>query len=802
MKRGLKKKGSSLVAVLVICSILLVTATTMIGVATSDIRMRMNQSKQLQNLYKSDSGLETFINVINKDVEQAIEFAKKETEKDETFNQQVANISDSDIYDKVNKRFKYEFIKALMGTTNIPNKLDASGGVAPIQLLYDDAENVGNSYPGTSYSKLFSSLKYYKLITNIGYTGDESANVIETTYEDVFNASTEKPTIKVLYAKYDDATKKITFTLRSSFSCSETSTTKLANKKVVETKITVQAPEYAEILERNNATSKAKAPTKAITIDGNLNVNADLEINGDAWVKGNASTAASDKQSIVFSKYNGGIVVANGKNLTVNELKGYEDESHKAKYPGNIMTASTFNITKDSTAELAGTLYSGNTFVGEPSTGITSSGNTINLQDVITYNDFGIDSISSIINMKNYYGINDGNTNPSSKDSASKQSSCILINDYNTDSKLNINENAYIEGVAYINTGSKDSGQYQTGESIAVKGNYSAYQEAIDTLGTPEFKYYDPVQLVEKLNGTKLDVNAKKEYFETYWQNKVAKSGNVTVKGKVYSTGAYVTGDNNNTKVSNKNDENISTQSVIINSKREDYAEKVFAMGADLGAEALQAYANGKVKKSVTGDSDGAEAIVDFNKVSEKGNIAKKSAPFKVSTSTPIDYSKYENSYSNFRYVLNNSNDDIIIKDGEITIGNIDDKTDAKNKDKYVDIKNDNVEAVIITKGNVKIEKGVNFKGTIIAGGDIEVNDKSTFTYNPQLVAQIIYTNGLADVFTDTSVLEEVEVNAGDLINVTSGESNGYNVKNIVKTGLWSLVENKDANKNKDDCYE
>ena len=58
MKRGLKKKGSSLVAVLVICSIILVVASTMIGVATSNVRMRMNESKKLQNLYKADSGLE------------------------------------------------------------------------------------------------------------------------------------------------------------------------------------------------------------------------------------------------------------------------------------------------------------------------------------------------------------------------------------------------------------------------------------------------------------------------------------------------------------------------------------------------------------------------------------------------------------------------------------------------------------------------------------------------------------------------------------------------------------------------
>ena len=81
MKRGLKKKGSSLVAVLVICSIILVTATTMIGVATADVRMRINQSKKLENMYKSDSGIEVVQNILAKDSTIAIEKAKAETKK-------------------------------------------------------------------------------------------------------------------------------------------------------------------------------------------------------------------------------------------------------------------------------------------------------------------------------------------------------------------------------------------------------------------------------------------------------------------------------------------------------------------------------------------------------------------------------------------------------------------------------------------------------------------------------------------------------------------------------------------------
>lgn len=112
----------------------------------------------------------------------------------------------------------------------------------------------------------------------------------------------------------------------------------------------------------------------------------------------------------------------------------------------------------------------------------------MSLGDMITYNDLGINSLSSTITMNNYYGINGETTdsNNGGKNNASKRSSCIIINNYNTiRSALNISNDAYIAGVAYINTGDEnsDNGEYETGESIAVRGNYKAYQEALTKIG-------------------------------------------------------------------------------------------------------------------------------------------------------------------------------------------------------------------------------------------------------------------------------------------------------------------------------
>ena len=316
MKRGLKKKGSSLVAVLVICSIILVVASTMIGVATSNVRMRMNESKKLQNLYKADSGLEIVNSIILKDSEAAIVYAQEKTQSYTETNRYIANADDEEVYNNLNKEFKAQFIKALISGVTVTN----DNNYTTEQDLMTQYNNIT---PDTStdetititqnaanpISRLLVSLKNYRYITTL--------EDVDSCYKNAFGTG-ERPTIRLLSIKYNDIEKTIKFTVRSSFSCSETSTTKLPNKKVIETTFKITAPEYADIINRSNSsrTLTIQSPySNVITVDGNLNVNNNLNLTGNAWVKGDANTAASENQSIVFSKYNGGIKLASGKSF-------------------------------------------------------------------------------------------------------------------------------------------------------------------------------------------------------------------------------------------------------------------------------------------------------------------------------------------------------------------------------------------------------------------------------------------------------------------------------------------------------
>jgi len=793
VKRGLKKKGSSLVAVLVICSIILVTATTMIGVATTDVRMRMNESKKLQNMYKADSGLEIFNNIILKDSEAAIVYAQNKVQANNLVGGAIANTSDEDVYNTLNKDFKAYFIKGLISGVTVTNE----GTITGNQSLDDQYNNIAvdsrtdetiiiDQSTTNPVSTLLVSLKNYRYIKSL-----DAVTGITNEYKDAFGTA-EKPVIKVFDIKYNDVEKSIKFTIRSSFSCSETSNTKLPNKKVIETSFKITAPEYADIINRTNSSGEIDimAPySNVLTVDGNLDINSSLTLGGNTWVKGDANTAASANQSIVFSKYNGGIKLANGKNITTNPVA-----TTGITYQGNIYTAGTFSLVNGSTATLSGNLYSSNTYIGPSSTNDSSSrDNTITVGDMITYNDLGINSLASTINMNNYYGINSTTTNSTNggKNNASKRSSCIIINNYNMDSILKINNDAYIAGVAYINTGNEnsDNGEYETGESIAVRGNYKAYQEALTQIGettiNPGFKYYDPVSLLETINGQAATVQNKRDYFNEYYQHNVFKDGKVTIGGRIYSTGAIVTTDN-------KNANDLDIQDVNVINARRTYAQTVLSMNSDLSEAQLDnVYNDGVVTKTVKG-SNGTAAVVNFDAM-DPG----------VSVSVSNPGQGLVNALSNCAYVLgNDENETIVISPGRISVeGHTEpptgtDCTQCFNfaQEGGADIVNA-VNAVIITKGNVKIEDGVNFNGCIIAGGNVEVVEGTEgveLTYNASVVGQIITVNHLSNYFNENmTVVERLTVNNGDIINIDPTETNSYNVDGVVNKGLWKLIENQ-----------
>ena len=68
-----KKKGSSMIAVLLIFAILTIVGVSMLSLTVSDYQMRVASSKKTQSLYASDSGINDVYGLIKNIVFQAIE---------------------------------------------------------------------------------------------------------------------------------------------------------------------------------------------------------------------------------------------------------------------------------------------------------------------------------------------------------------------------------------------------------------------------------------------------------------------------------------------------------------------------------------------------------------------------------------------------------------------------------------------------------------------------------------------------------------------------------------------------------
>ncbi|MDZ5010990.1 hypothetical protein GNF77_19255, partial [Clostridium perfringens] len=94
--------------VVIVMAIIFTTGTTILAVTANDYKMRINESKKLQNLYEADSGLDIVENIIIKTSQEAIKYADNEVKKEFT------NTKEEDRRkENLNKLFKEKFYEFL-----------------------------------------------------------------------------------------------------------------------------------------------------------------------------------------------------------------------------------------------------------------------------------------------------------------------------------------------------------------------------------------------------------------------------------------------------------------------------------------------------------------------------------------------------------------------------------------------------------------------------------------------------------------------------------------------------------------
>ncbi|MDV4149368.1 hypothetical protein R0131_00810 [Clostridium sp. AL.422] len=685
MKLRKKKKGSTFVIVIFVMAIIFTTGTTILAVTANDYKMRINQSKKIKNLYEADSGLDIVENTIIKTSQEAIKYADKELRREFT---ELDNSYTSK--EELNKLFKEKFYYFLSH-----KETETSG-----ELL----------------EKLIKEKLYIKSISDNGVI-----NYAPNGMNKDIDIQIPEEGYKV--NKHGEVIESITIKVHSTF---ETKLGEFKNRKTVSTEYEVFAPEY-----NTEITSINISPVfdgKAITADGNMNVESSanksiVNINGDIWIKGNNNLGTDPEYT--FDKYIGGIKLDNTSfNIT-----------------GNIYTANTYHLNNNAQSVVNGDTFAKNIYVGKSINSNVSQSNNVSFEkNVIVNNDLALNATSSNITIsKNFYGINDKTTDTETANKALKSSS-IIVNDTSGTSKLTVEHDSYIMGVAYLNATDASGQKYQTGESVAIKGNYLAYtdvQDILDGKNNVTLKYYSPLQLLESKDNNS-DANMKADYFaEYYYQDKnhyKFNEGGVELKGNVKSVGASVKDSEGNILKSNIDDNDIK----LINEQRNEFARNVYAMGDATGYEDL--YAGQEVKRTV-------ENQVDFGEIRR------------------IQGSSFDES-EGIVILKGNENDVIEIKDNEYN-GQIIEK------------------GLIITNRDITIEGDFDFKGNIITTGNIILKGEGekNIAYDPQVIRSILSLNYdfLKDIFIKAqSSREEIRVNS---------DSELYSVEKFMKKSLWKIIK-------------
>lgn len=821
------KDGSALIITVIIFMFITTVSVAMLSVVSTNYNARVGESKRTQNLYGSESGLDTTYNIIAKnitaaniygnqkveDLKKAVQDVEKEADKEKTYNK-FDNLDDNDqkalyalqadidywkyyqgsenetqeaidnkkkngiskdneaIYDLTNKVFKNGFKEFI--NNNLKLSVNGSSDLQDnerkyIELEYNNEQNtldqitqklnIGDAkvYIGPYPGKNPTDEKMNQINTVINDMlvpkppeGETQINVsndlhVECGYDEDGRIKYCSPLYSLNFNLYNEEDYKIAVTSEFKTNPNNQNTAKVGeNLKVIETNFVIRVPNYDEIALKEstvNVDPKINQMISSLAIGGDLNVNDanKLSVNGDIFVQGNELTSSNmDVNNRIINKYSGGIKLDN------------TSPSTQINFNNNVYTRGTFNIKNNVNVGIDGDLYAANIYAGDGNGKSDNSQLTVS-KDVVVDNDLTLKATNTILNLNNFYGINDKNSEADDTDMSTKvrNSSSIIINDYTKDARygVKITGNSYIMGVAHINT---ENG-YQTGESIAVKGNYKAYSVP-DTSGNETFTYDNPLQV---LNG---DVDKKAKHFVKYYtdNNGLIDCGGVYLNPvNTYSIGAivYNTGD----KMRGTHYDST-IQANVINPKRIDYAKKIYIISknksyTDNDLFTLYTQMGGANLETV--QSLLIKNTTDFGvpQTGIKNNTGEEFAMFSKDRDIVIEGKNFTGTYNN---------NEIIINAQDVN----------------------DVNAVIVTNRKVIIDGDVNFRGNIITGGNLEIikNSIVNLSYD-EYVTQEIQSNN-SKIFNDVfgSNFSEEKIN-DEVLTIQS------NSTNFLKTKLWKIVQ-------------
>lgn len=800
-----KKEGSSLVTVAIISFVLITVATAMVSMTVGDYKMRMTESTRIKNLYSSESGLDVAYDILVKTFDAATIYGTKQTEIYKTspditaIDDEIKSIrKDDSIHNKD------EQIKSLEAQKN--EMLDSY--FKRIFYTFIDGGDIQESSAPNNENELRKSIKGLKYVAvdsngNESYEG-VSINTENTSAIDLFvggqsvndddGIGYEEVPANLQNGK-EYLSRNYTIKITSQYSTEDTNG---KTKRKLQTIYNLLVPDYKDVAfsERNTELPKYTFMNdKAIIVGKNINVdNANFSVKGNIYVEGDGyEDLDGNEESRAYDKYIGGVVLN-------------ADSNKDIVFNGDVITGKTFNIRNNVNATINGNLYAMNVYAGnERADDPHSMNSTLDVKEVdgnggevVVDNDMTLKADNTDITIDKFYGVNDKNikyndqtgidgTNKTDKP-LGRTSSCIIVNG-NENSNIKINKEAYIMGVAHINT----TNGYNTGESVGVKDNYIAYsipEEDDDNFTEKKFKdsssqTNESLQLLDEDNVIK-----KSNHFVKYWGDKLEldNAGGIYLPIKTpdhperntYALGAIVYLYKDGTSEAEAkvlgSSYRLNNIPTIVSDKQKEFASKVY----NVGGKNLTEDQKNSLYESLGNNKDKVRDLMNIDGVNDEYKNKNKIF-FKEfddsSDETPDEESNNEKAiFSDKNIIIQSSNKDEIVKDGEDIIISVN--------------SNNTLNAFIDTSGDVTINGNVKIKGNIIAEGNMNIgggSEQKSIQYDNELSNRIQASH--VDLFD--SVFGHMRDDSSE--NPSGGNTSNlvveYDLSKFIKNTLWKIIK-------------
>ena len=734
-----RKKGSSLITVIIFMMFLMMVGATTITMVTMDYKFRLNESERIENLYGAESGLEIAYDILLKASDYAINEAIYVTNEQLKIDVEKPSTERGDL----NELFKKTYLKVLFDKTynhSLASQQTMTEGLATY-LLKNLKYPIVNESSKLEFQSSGFNLSDKNMAINVELL-DSNGNEINS-----FDQERE-----ILYVE-----------VTSSFETEEENRSNSKIERKVSRTFEFKVPNYTQELVDLYPVFNGKA----LAVDGNVSLTgtnltkSKLDITGDVWVGGNICTNKNESCSdtisdVTYQKYSRGILLEEA-NLTIDDV---------------LATKETLALRNEAVVHINGNMYGKNIYMGKKDVAATSTNSELKISgdsqqyDTVLVNDLAVNvspselvsptnnlavnvspskSVHSTIEIDKFYGVSDKNVSQTDiqldkVEVLSQESSSIIVNAEGA--SVDIKHEALIAGLAFLDVIDGEKNKYQTGESVAVKPNYLAYSMiAKDLEDKLTFRYYDPLMLVEKIDTITLDdgttINDKTGYFVQVNKNGLLSmsSGGVKLPSRLYTAGAIVNQDNKALGSQGL----LENMSDIKQSKLNDYDKYVQQMGFD----------DENIKERTVSNQInwGAEGFDNVVTNTELGTIILNKNAKEIS--------------------IIEENDEYFLQ------------FDGQNRQEISNY------IFLITKGDLNFEGNVDLIGNIMVGGDVDLDDSTnngSIQYNESFMKDVLSKNKelFKDIFVDSGKVST---------SVSSTESIDYNATTIIKKGRWQLVK-------------